>query len=298
MLRGRTTSSILVPNISRSLKLDRHLPFVCVTNSLNCDIPPAQGLQEDNHGSKSVCLRITCIVWLGCSDSRVPETTLLGLQPGEVFVHRNIANIITTSDLNVLAVIEYAVVHLKVKHVVLCGHTSCGGAAAAMSDDKVGGVLDAWLTPLRVVRKREWKRELEHIKDDKERAVKLAELNVAEGIGHLMANNVIEDAIRDRGLKVHGCIYDIGSGLLRELGFGTEGPVQPNEHGVDELTSEELGIRNGVAGHESSKDVKSTKEKTVTTAAAHPTASSAPFTEETTFTPTTASKTEESVQTA
>ena len=145
-------------------------------------------------------------------------------------------------------------VHLKVKHVVLCGHTSCGGAAAAMSDDKVGGVLDAWLTPLRVVRKREWKKELEHIKDDKERAVRLAELNVQEGVGHLMMNNVIEDAIRDRGLKVHGCIYDIGSGLLRELGYGTEGPTQPNEHGIDELTPEELGIRNGVAGHPSSKD--------------------------------------------
>lgn len=223
-------------------------------------------------------------MWLGCSDSRVPETTLLGLQPGEVFVHRNIANIITTSDLNVLAVIEYAVVHLKVKHVVLCGHTSCGGAAAALSDDKVGGVLDAWLTPLRVVRKREWKKQLEGIKDDKERAVKLAELNVQEGVGHLMSNGVIEDAIRDRGLKVHGCIYNIGSGLLRELGFGTEGPAEPNEHGIDELTPEELGIRDGVAGHPSSKDEpQSTKQEATTPVTA------APDTTKTSETPATSS---------
>lgn len=241
-------------------------------------------------GSIIVLTSVT-IVWLGCSDSRVPETTLLGLQPGEVFVHRNIANIITSSDLNALAVIEYAVVHLKVKHVVLCGHTSCGGAAAAMSDDKVGGVLDAWLTPLRVVRKREWKKQLETIKDDKERAVKLAELNVQEGVGHLMSNGVIEDAIRERGLKVHGCIYDIGSGLLRELGFGTEGPTQPNEHGIDELTPEELGIRNGVAGHASSKDLPAEEEKTTEMNEAVPVAEQSPSTTVET------SKTEEPAQT-
>lgn len=123
-----------------------------------------------------------------------------------------------------------------------------------MSDARVGGVLDAWLTPLRAVRKREWKKQLEGIKDDKERAVKLAELNVQEGVGNLMENSVVEEAIKERGLKVHGCIYDIGNGLLRELGFGTEGPTQPNEHGVDELTPAELGIKDGVAGHESSKD--------------------------------------------
>lgn len=163
-------------------------------------------------------------VWLGCSDSRVPETTLLGLQPGEVFVHRNIANIVTTSDLNVLAVIEYAVIHLKVAHIVLCGHTSCGGAAAALSDNRVGGVLDAWLTPLRVVR-RENKKELDLIKDDAQRAVRLAELNVEEGVKNLMANHVVEEAIRERGLKVHGTLYDLGCGLLRELGLGTDGPV-------------------------------------------------------------------------
>jgi carbonic anhydrase len=159
------------------------------------------------------------ILWLGCSDSRVPETTLLGLQPGDVFVHRNIANIISPTDINSSAVIEYAVVHLKVKHIVLCGHTSCGGAAAALGDARVGGVLDTWLTPLKVVRK-DNKVELEGITDAGKRAVRLAELNVIKGVETLMSNYVVDEAIRERGLEVHGVLYDISCGKIRDLGVG------------------------------------------------------------------------------
>ncbi|KAK3316391.1 carbonic anhydrase [Apodospora peruviana] len=162
------------------------------------------------------------ILWLGCSDSRCPETVILGLQPGDVFVHRNIANIISPTDINTSAVIEYAVVHLKVKHVVLCGHTSCGGAAAALSDTRVGGVLDTWLTPLKAVRFAH-QEELDAIKDDKARAVRIAELNVEAGVKVLMANFAIQDAIRERGLEVHGCLFDIGCGRIKDLGFGTKG---------------------------------------------------------------------------
>lgn len=159
------------------------------------------------------------ILWLGCSDSRCPETTILGLQPGDVFVHRNIANIISATDINTSAVIEYAVMHLKVKHVVLCGHTACGGANAALSDARVGGVLDTWLTPLKAIRQQNAE-ELDAMTDAKERVVRIAEMNVEAGVKVLMANANIQDAIHERGLQVHGCIFDLGSGRMKDLGYG------------------------------------------------------------------------------
>ncbi|KAI1078913.1 carbonic anhydrase [Whalleya microplaca] len=160
------------------------------------------------------------ILWLGCSDSRCPETTILGLQPGDVFVHRNIANVISATDINTSAVIEYAVFHLKVKHVVLCGHSACGGAAAALSDMRVGGVLDTWLTPLKALRSAH-EEELTAIKDEKARAVRIAELNIEAGIKVLMANMTIREAIEERGLQVHGTFFDIGTGKIHDLGIGT-----------------------------------------------------------------------------
>ncbi|RDW89000.1 carbonic anhydrase-2 [Coleophoma cylindrospora] len=159
------------------------------------------------------------ILWLGCSDSRVPETTLLGLQPGDVFVHRNIANVISPTDINSSAVIEYAVAHLKVSHIVLCGHTCCGGAAAALGDSRVGGVLDTWLTPLKAIR-RDHAEELAAIKDAGDRAIRLAELNVEKGVQNLLANYVVEEHIRTRNIKVHGVVYDIASGKIRDLRVG------------------------------------------------------------------------------
>ncbi|KAI1422554.1 carbonic anhydrase-like protein [Xylaria sp. FL1777] len=160
------------------------------------------------------------ILWLGCSDSRCPETTILGLQPGDVFVHRNIANIISPTDINTSAVIEYAVDQLKVKHVMLCGHSACGGAAAALSDQRVGGVLDTWLTPLKAIRNAN-QEELMAIADEKARVLRIAEMNVEAGIKVLMANMTIQEAIRDRGLQVHSTLFDIASGRIRDLGFGT-----------------------------------------------------------------------------
>ncbi|KAL1899846.1 hypothetical protein Sste5346_002712 [Sporothrix stenoceras] len=160
------------------------------------------------------------ILWLGCSDSRCPETTILGLQPGDVFVHRNIANIISPTDINTSAVIEFAVVHLKVKYVILCGHSACGGAAAALSDSRVGGVLDTWLTPLKAVRSAH-SEELAAIRDEKARAVRVAELNVEAGVKVLLSNVVVQEAIKERGLEVHGCLFDLASGRVRDLGYGT-----------------------------------------------------------------------------
>jgi carbonic anhydrase len=174
-------------------------------------------------------------VWLGCSDSRVPETTILGLQPGDVFVHRNIANIISPTDINTSAVIEYAVAHLKVKHIVLCGHSSCGGANAALGDSRVGGVLDTWLTPLKSVRIQN-SEELKLIRDDGTRIVRLAEMNVEAGVNVLLANWVVQEAVRDRGLQVHGCLFDIASGRIRDLGFGTShSATKSTSGGEDEV---------------------------------------------------------------
>ncbi|KAI1189704.1 carbonic anhydrase-like protein [Nemania serpens] len=170
------------------------------------------------------------ILWLGCSDSRCPETTILGLQPGDVFVHRNIANIISPTDINTSAVIQYAVENVKVKHVVLCGHSACGGAAAALGDVRVGGVLDTWLMPLKALRDAN-KNELMGIEDEKARAIRIAELNVEAGVKVLMANVSIQEAIDERGLQVHGILFDIGSGRIRDLGFGTAKGSHKKESG-------------------------------------------------------------------
>jgi len=179
------------------------------------------------------------ILWIGCSDSRVPETTVLGLQPGDVFVHRNIANIVSPTDVNLMAVVEYAVDHLKVKHIVLCGHTCCGGAGAALSNSRIGGILDTWLVPLKSVRKQH-ERELKLIENEAERAVRLAELNVQNGVQVLLSSLVVEEAMVERGLKVHGVLYDIACGKIRDLRVGNcelseaevEEPILKGKYGM------------------------------------------------------------------
>lgn len=118
-----------------------------------------------------------------------------------------------------MAVVEYAVAHLKVKHIVLCGHTCCGGAGAALTNARIGGVLDTWLTPLKSVR-RTHEVELKNIGDDAKRAVRLAELNVETGVQVLLSSIVVEEAIAERDLKVHGVLYDIACGKIRDLSVG------------------------------------------------------------------------------
>ncbi|PYH97313.1 carbonic anhydrase [Aspergillus ellipticus CBS 707.79] len=154
------------------------------------------------------------ILWIGCSDSRCPETTVLGLKPGDVFVHRNIANILHAGDLSSSAVIEYAVKYLQVKHIVLSGHTSCGGVAAALGNKQLG-ILDPWLLPLRQLR--EQNLALLNSLPPDQANLKLVELNVLEGVKLLKQKSVVLDAIHDRGLQIHGLIYDVGSGVLRQL---------------------------------------------------------------------------------
>ena len=154
------------------------------------------------------------ILWIGCSDSRVPETTLLGCQPGDVFVHRNIANVLTPGDLSSGAAIEYAVNALGVQHVVLCGHAGCGGVAAALANKHIG-LIDAWLMPLRRLRY-QLAPELEGL-GDKERVDLLVRENVRAGVQVLRENPNVIRAVRSRGLEIHGVVYDIATGDLEEL---------------------------------------------------------------------------------
>ncbi|PUU77613.1 carbonic anhydrase [Tuber borchii] len=163
------------------------------------------------------------ILWIGCSDSRVPETTVLNLMPGEIFTHRNIANLLPSGDLSSLSVIQYAVEILKVKHVIVCGHYGCGGVMAALGDKK-HGIVDHWLQHLRDVRAAN-KAELAAISDPAKRVERLVELNVIAQINNLKRHANVQEAIRDRGLEVHGFVYDVSNGLCEVL----EVPKDPEE---------------------------------------------------------------------
>lgn len=154
-------------------------------------------------------------LYIGCSDSRVTAEELMGLSPGDVFVHRNIANVISDIDLNAASVIEYAVSHLKVNHVVVCGHYSCGGVKAAMQSADLG-ILNPWLRKIRDVY-RLHKDELNVIEDEEKRYDRLVELNVQEQCVNLIKTAAVQKAYRNRGLKVHGWVFDIHTGELIDL---------------------------------------------------------------------------------
>jgi len=155
------------------------------------------------------------ILYIGCSDSRVTAEELMGLSPGEAFVHRNIANMVPNTDLSAMSVIDYAVLHLKVNHVVVCGHYYCGGVKAAMESADLG-ILNPWLRNIRDVY-RTHRIELSEITDDDKRYKRLVELNVQEQCINVIKTAEVQRAYRDRGLTVHGWVFDIHSGKLIDL---------------------------------------------------------------------------------
>lgn len=155
------------------------------------------------------------ILYIGCSDSRVTAEDLMGVQPGEVFVHRNIANMVISIDMNVMSVVNYAVRHLKVKQVVVCGHYFCGGVKAAMQSSDLG-ILNPWLRNIRDVY-RLHKTELNNLTDESERYNRLVELNVQEQCVNLIKTAVVQQAYKERGLSVHGWVFDVHSGKLIDL---------------------------------------------------------------------------------
>jgi carbonic anhydrase len=155
------------------------------------------------------------LLYIGCSDSRVTAEDLMGIQPGEAFVHRNIANLVNNVDLNVMSVLNYAVRHLKVNHIVVCGHYNCGGVKAAMQPADMG-ILNPWLRNIRDVY-RIHKDELNAISDENERYNRLVELNVQEQCVNLIKTAAVQEANKDRGLVVHGWVFDIHTGRLIDL---------------------------------------------------------------------------------
>jgi carbonic anhydrase len=163
------------------------------------------------------------LLWIGCSDSRVPANEIVGLAPGELFVHRNVANVVPVTDLNALAVVEYAVNSLGVRHIVVCGHYHCGGVKAALEGHQAGAVA-LWLQPLRNLAD-EHRAELDALASDDARWDRLCELNVAAQVGAVAQTEIVEAAWeRGADLAVHGWIYDLEDGLLRDLEVTAGGP--------------------------------------------------------------------------
>jgi carbonic anhydrase len=163
-------------------------------------------------------------LWIGCSDSRVPANEITGTQPGEIFVHRNIANLVIHTDVNLLSVLEFAVTHLKVKHVIVCGHYGCGGIKAAMTNHDHKQVLNMWLRNIKDVY-RLHKEELDAISDFEKRADRLTELNVQEQVMHLAKTSIIQKAWKhEQRPKLHGWVYGLKDGLIKavfEMGVGS-----------------------------------------------------------------------------
>jgi carbonic anhydrase len=167
-------------------------------------------------------------LWIGCSDSRVPANQVTGLAPGEVFVHRNVANVMSHGDLNCLAVMQFAVDILKVKHIIVCGHYGCGGVHAVLTGTRVG-LADNWLRHVGDVALKHGEL-LDTIELEALRHARLCELNVIEQVVNVCQTTVVQDAwARGQALSVHGWIYGLLDGRIRELGFGVDAPddLQP-----------------------------------------------------------------------
>jgi carbonic anhydrase len=156
-------------------------------------------------------------LWIGCSDSRVPADKITGTQPGEIFVHRNIANMVIHTDVNLLSVLDYAVTHLKVKHVIVCGHYGCGGIKAAITNHDYKYVLNMWLRNIKDVY-RLHREELSAINDEERRTDRLVELNVREQVMHLAKTSIIQRAwLNERRPHLHGWVYGLKDGLINAV---------------------------------------------------------------------------------
>jgi carbonic anhydrase len=156
------------------------------------------------------------VLWIGCADSRVPANEIIGAQPGEVFVHRNIANMVIPSDMNMLSVVDYAVNVLKVRHVIVCGHYGCGGVRAAMGNQSFG-IIDNWIRHIKDVY-RFHEDELDLIQDEEERFDRFVELNVREQVHDLAKTSIIQSAwAKGQELHLHGWVYGVGSGIIKDL---------------------------------------------------------------------------------
>lgn len=164
-------------------------------------------------------------LWIGCSDSRVPANQIVGMLPGELFVHRNVANVVVHTDLNCLSVMQFAVDVLKVQHVIVCGHYGCGGVRAALNQESLG-LVDNWLRHVQDVRHKH-EAELAELRDFEQRHARLCELNVLEQVTNVCQTSILREAWRrGQSVAVHGWIYGLQDGLLRDLNTTSTGPVE------------------------------------------------------------------------
>jgi carbonic anhydrase len=165
------------------------------------------------------------LLWIGCADSRVPANEIIGAQSGEVFVHRNIANMVLHTDMNMLSVLDYAVNVLKVKHVIVCGHYGCGGVKAAMGNQQIG-LIDNWIRHIKDVY-RFHSEELNKIEDEVKRFERFVELNVVEQVMDLAKTSIVQSAWNaNQPLQIHGWVYDIKDGVIKDLGVNYENNSQ------------------------------------------------------------------------
>ncbi len=182
-------------------------------------------LDDPDYFSRLAALQAPKYLWIGCSDSRVPANQIIGLMPGEVFVHRNIANLVVHTDMNALSVIQFAVQYLKIEHIIVCGHYGCGGVRAAYENNQLG-LLDNWLRNIKDIYHAH-SEELEAIADPQQKMNRLCEINVMEQVSNVCHTTFVQNAwTNGHKLSVHGIIYDIHNGLLRDLSIRVNGAAQ------------------------------------------------------------------------
>jgi carbonic anhydrase len=177
----------------------------------------AEKIQNDpNYFTKLSGIQTPEFLWIGCSDSRVPANEITGTAPGEIFVHRNIANMVVHTDVNLLSVLEYAVKFLEVKHVIVCGHYGCGGVKASMAQHNLG-IINKWIMHIKDVQRIHME-ELQSIGDEDARTNRLVELNVIEQVTNLAKTSIIQKAWKDRqGPHLHGWVYGLENGLIKPI---------------------------------------------------------------------------------
>ena len=179
--------------------------------------------EDPNYFRRLSALQRPEYLWIGCSDSRVPANVITGLEPGEVFVHRNIANLVHRADMNLLSVVEFAVETLEVKNIIVCGHYGCGGVRSAL-DGHRHGIVDHWLQPIRDVAESN-EQELTIIEGKEPRLDRISELSVVAQVSSLARTPIIQSAwARGKGVTIHGWIYGLSDGLIRDLECGATGP--------------------------------------------------------------------------
>jgi carbonic anhydrase len=173
--------------------------------------------EDPDYFNRLAHLQTPEFLWIGCSDSRVPANEITNTQPGEIFVHRNIANMVVNTDVNLLSVLDYAVNHLKVKHVIVCGHYGCGGVKAAATQSDFKPVLNMWLRNIKDVY-RLHREELNGIKDEEQRTDRLVELNVREQVNNLAKTSIIQRAWKEKNAPdLHGWVYGLKDGIIKPV---------------------------------------------------------------------------------